>query len=347
MTIFSRNTAARRRPIALWPAICLALLSFPAAAASAQNASQPELATARAAYHSISLSGFTRPRRVMELVSEESARCLEVLADVGEALGEDGVFARLDTTFIELDLEKVQAEQARAESEAEYYAKQVERYKDLVGGRTAAQKDLDDFIRLHSMAREELKALEVQERILREHLKRYVIKGPPGWRVIERFAEPGEWISSGEHAATVGDFNTLLVPFALTDEEYDWLSRRSGNLTLYVPSEEKRVAASIERVAPDFDPQTRKIKVELEVSGGLEEMRGGVRMELDFRSEDPTGAVLLPRAALMERYEEFFVLTPEGERIKVIYAGAEPGGLARVMSEELSPGDTVQLNPKP
>ncbi|MFW5836680.1 MAG: HlyD family efflux transporter periplasmic adaptor subunit [Desulfovibrionaceae bacterium] len=164
-------------------------------------------------------------------------------------------------------------------------------------------------------------------------------------RGLERFAEPGEWVSAGQHAATVGDFRTLLVPFALTAKEYGWLKAHAGELTLRAPGSGRAVPASIERVSPDYDPQTRKIRVELEVAEGLDEMRGGIRMELDFRSEDPVGAMLLPHNALMERYEEFFVVTPEGERVKVVYAGTEPGGLVRVMAEELQPGDKVRLHP--
>jgi multidrug efflux pump subunit AcrA (membrane-fusion protein) len=223
----------------------------------------------------------------------------------------------------------------------------VSRYKTLVGGKTAAQKDLDDFIRLQAVAKDELQALRVQEMILREHLTRYAIKGPAGWRVIERFAEPGEWISVGQQVGTIGDFRTLMVPFALTEEEYGRLKERAKGLNLKFPDGRGAIPARISRVSPDFDPQTRKILVELQISGGLPEMRGGVRLELNLRSPDPAGVVLLPRQAVMERYEEHFVLSPDAERIKVVYAGAADHGLVRVMSPRLKPGDRVRLTPKP
>lgn len=337
----------RRRPFAAaWCCAVFVLLAsaFCWAGAPAQT---PELVEAKAAYHGVRLTGFTRPRRVMQLVSEESARCLEVLADVGDFLGEGGVFVRLNPTFVLLDIKKVEAEQSRVESEANYYDKQVGRYKTLVGGKTAAQQDLDDFMRLQAVAKDELQALRVQEMILREHLTRYDIKGPAGWRVIERFAEPGEWISTGQQVGTIGDFRTLLVPFALTEEEYEWIKGRANGLRLHFPAGGGTIPARLGRVSPDFDPQTRKIEVELEISGGLPEMRGGIRLELNLRSPDPAGVVLLPRQALMERYEEHFVLSRSGELIKVVYAGAADDGMVRVMSSRLKAGDMVRLDAKP
>ena len=38
-----------------------------------------------------------------------------------------------------------------------------------------------------------LKALMTKEKVLRERLHRFVIKAPPGWRVMARSVEPGAW----------------------------------------------------------------------------------------------------------------------------------------------------------
>ncbi|MCF8038727.1 MAG: HlyD family secretion protein [Desulfohalobiaceae bacterium] len=70
----------------------------------------------------------------------------------------------------------------------------------------------------------------------------------------------------GSLLVQAGDFQTLLVPFALSEQEYTALESTSRNVTLYLPSEALSVPARIERIHPDFDPQTRKRTVELAVS---------------------------------------------------------------------------------
>ena len=50
----------------------------------------------------VTLTGYTRVRHVMDIVSEEAGRCTRVTADIGDAVGKDGVFAILDKTFIDL-----------------------------------------------------------------------------------------------------------------------------------------------------------------------------------------------------------------------------------------------------
>ena len=64
-----------------------------------------EIVSAQPAYRETVLTGFTRARAVLPLVAETSGKVLSVSADIGSAIDRHGVFARLDPTLIELDLE--------------------------------------------------------------------------------------------------------------------------------------------------------------------------------------------------------------------------------------------------
>lgn len=297
---------------------------------------------ARPAMRKSVLTAFTRPRRTMTLAAEESARCQAVLADVGDTLGDDGVFARLDTTFIELKIAANRASQEQLKREIEYNRKQMTRYKQLVSSQNAAQHDLDNWTTKLLAAEEQLNGLEIEERILREHLARYTISGPPDWKVVKRMAEPGEWITAGQTVAELGDFRTLLVPIALTPGEYAWLKDRKGPIMLTASDSGREVEATVELVSPDYDPETRKINVDLEVDGGLDEMRGGIRMELEVDLPDETGGVVLPAGAVQERYEEFFVTPAEPsdgrEPVRVTVLGRTADGGYKVKGRGVRSG---------
>jgi len=304
-----------------------------------------EVFVAEAAPRRTVLTGFTRARTLMTLVSEESGRVHKVVADVGDTLGEHGLFAELDTTFIELDLEGNRADQQRLQSELTYNKKEMERYERLVRSNNAPQSTLDNNIRAHQSALQQLRAKQIEERVLVERMKRFSLLGPPGWQVVSRFIEPGEWLTSGAKVAELGRYDVLLVPFALSSEEYRALGPRGSEVTLRLTDLGRDVAATVARVSPGFDAQSRKINVDLEIARGDFEFRGGLRVELSLDLQDPGGAVLVPASALIKAYEEHFLMTPDGERVHVVLLGAAGGGMRRVSGQDVRAGDTFLLHP--
>jgi hypothetical protein len=124
--------------------------------------------------------------------------------------------------------------------------------------------------------------------------------------------------------------------------------RHEGLVELLFPDEDQRgivVKASVERVSLAFDPETRKVNVDLAVDEGLSHKRGGLRAELILSLPDLSGAVLVPNSALSERYEEFWLTRVDGKKVGVVFMGNGPNNTARVRSPELRPGDTFKLNP--
>lgn len=314
----------------------------PEALAPAQST---ETFVARSAARRSTLTGFTRARNSMTLISEENGRVERVLADVGDTLGEDGMFAELDTTFIKLDLAGNRADQQRLRSDLDYNKKEMDRYEKLVQTKTAAQSTLDSNVRAHESALQQLRAKQIDERVLMERLDRFSLKGPAGWKVVTRYIEPGEWVTKGEKVAELGRYDVLLVPFALTSGEYRALREQGDEVSLTLADLDLTAKAKVERVSPGFDPETRKINVDLEISEGDFEFRGGIRTELTINLPDPGGAVLVPATALVKAYEEHFLMTPDNQRVRVVLLGSAEDGMRRVTGQDVRPGDRFLVNP--
>jgi RND family efflux transporter MFP subunit len=309
---------------------------------------QGDVLTARPAMREITLIGYTRARHIMDIVSEESGRCIKVAADVGDRIGEDGVFAVLDTTFIDLAIKKNRVNQKRLDNLIAYHTKEVSRYEELVESETAAESKLDSLQNMLDQAMFEIQDLKVQEAELKERRARHHIKIAKGWTVTERTVEPGEWVSVGKHLGRAADFNTLLVPFSLSPDEYNALKKQNSTVRLFLPDEGDRgrsLEASVERISLAFDPETRKINVDLAIRKGVSDKRGGLRAELNLMIADPTGAVLVPDSAVVERYEEFWMTRVNGEKVRVVYLGNGPQGTTRVRSPEIRPGDKFKIKP--
>ena len=309
---------------------------------------QGKVFAAQPAMREVTLTGYTRARHVMDIVSEEGGRCTRVAADIGDTIGKGGVFAVLDKIFVNLAIEKNRVDQARVENMLAYYAKDVHRYKRLVGRETAAQSALDGLQNKLDQSEFELQALKIEEANLKERRTRHLIRVPPGWTVIERGVEGGEWVSVGRHLGKAGDFRTLLVPFSLSPEELRALKKLNGAPELRFPDEADggvTLRASVERISPAFDPETRKISVDLAVLKGLSLMRGGLRAELVLEILDSSGAVVVPTSALSERYEEFWLTRAEGDQVRVVLLGHSPQNTSRVRSPKVKAGDTFKVKP--
>jgi len=322
------------------------LLSALLGAAWADADASPTLVTAEPAVREVILTGFTRARARLPLVAETSGRVDAVARDIGEAIGEDGIFARLDDTFIGLELEEVTVEQERIRTQIAFDQREVKRYTELARRNNASASQLDSLEQTLRDNKKALRVLEVKQKVLQERLVRTRIRAPIDWLVTGRNIEVGQWVREGEKVGDVADFSVLLVPFALTPEQYAALTASDDDIRLRLPDLGQKVAASIYRTNPGFDPDTRKIAVDLEIRSQVSPHRGGLRAQLRLRLPERTGAVLLPAEAVDRSYEEHWVTREDGERVRVMLLGraAGPDGeRLRVASPDIEPGQRFLL----
>jgi hypothetical protein len=182
--------------------------------------------------------------------------------------------------------------------------------------------------------------------MLQERLIRTRIRAPAGWQVTGRSVEPGQWVKSGESVGEAADFSTLIVPFALTPEQYTALTTAEDGIHLRLPDLRQEVAASIYRTNPGFDPDTRKIAVDLQIRDEIEPRRGGLRAQLGLHLPERTGAVMLPTAAVERSYEELWVTREDGKRLRVMLLGSgagSDGDRLRVASPDIESGQRFRL----
>ncbi|MCI0733865.1 MAG: HlyD family efflux transporter periplasmic adaptor subunit [Methylococcaceae bacterium] len=308
----------------------------------------PGLVKAKAAFQEIRLSGYTRARAVLDLATEATGKVERVFAEMGEAIGQNGQFACLDQTFISLDIESNQAEIARTKIDIDYFTKQVSRYEMLVSKNSSSQQQLDEIQRSLAGTEQQIRTLNTRHRELLERRERFCIAAPRDWIVIERHVEPGEWVQTGDPVAKIGNFSRLLIPYALTMAEYETLQRAAEHLEVRLPDLGITLPARVARVSPEFDEKSRKIVLDLEIAGDLNQRRGGIRADLSLHLPDSNQSVLLPESAVDERYEQYWVQRPGGERISVVYLGRaaseNPGGpMVRISHPTIRAGQEFVL----
>jgi RND family efflux transporter MFP subunit len=297
----------------------------------------------------MTITGLTYPVEEMTVTSEVSGRCTAVLAEEGDTLGEDGRLAEIDTTFITLGLATNRIAREQTARQLAQEEKTLARYTTLRQKDSVAQAQLDEVSLAADLHRIALKNLANEEQRLMEQLARHTLTGPVGWQVIERHIEPGEVIQTGTPVALLGDFRRLRIPLAVTYPELRIISAIK-NLRIALPDIGGEAAAIIYRTSPVFDPQTRKIALELAVAaeqpGHDGPLRGGMRAELRFAGEVSPSTFIVPRGALLSRYEAHWLTRPDGSRVQVLLQGSNGDGKQAVISAgNLSVGERFLASP--
>ena len=290
------------------------------------------------AFENISLTAWTRARAFVDITAEVSGRCIVATSDIGAVIPKNGMFAQLDDTFAKLDLERNEAEQKRLKNQTDFLKREADRFKRLYEEKTISESNYETALNRYEQTALQLEALLIESKTLKERLDRHRLEAPSGWRVVDRRIEPGQWVAAGTMVGRAGDYRTLAAPFSVDAETLAWLeSQKEIPLTL---PDGATVSARLGRISPAFDPQTRKIAVELEIKEGIAQ-RGGLRVSLNIKIPH-SGMVFVPRSALSKRYDAWWVTRQDGSELRVRVIGEGEDGAMRVQSGDLKPGDLLR-----
>ncbi len=306
-------------------------------------ANEEQLVTVQTAFQTTTLSGFTRARHSMPLASEISGKVTHIYADIGQAIPENGIFACLDKTFIELEIASTENSIAQHYTDLKYLRKQANRHRKLVKAKSTAVSVLENLDRQKENASFARQKEKIHKQRLEEEKDRHCIKAPKNWKVTQRNIEVGQWITAGKTIAQADNYNQLLIPLTLTSEELRSLEQKKKTLTVYLPEYKQEISASLDRISPAFDEQSHKIRVDLLINDTSKFYRGGIRTELTLNVTDKLNNFLIPKKALDERFEEVWITRRNGERIRVMLLGYLNNDIAKISSPKIKIGDQFKL----
>lgn len=302
----------------------------------------------------IVITGFTRSKTNMTVSSEVSGKILRMNYDVGDRIT-DKPIVEIDTTFIDFQiksirqsLKKLEVAQEKIQSRVSYLEKEYNRIETLHKGdratevkRDAAKEELDQAkLEARSLIHEK-EALEITLKELLERRQRHTIYAPREWLVIKKFVQAGEVITPNMPLAVVGDFQHLVIPLAVSSEEFSALKKLPVEFDANL--ENTPVKAKIHLVNPEFDEKTRKLNIELLIMNYQGDTRGGLRFSLPLAIE--TEGLMIPKAAVVNRYDNPRVtLKQTGQTINVIVLDESKDYLIIAADERLKIG--MELNGK-
>jgi len=297
------------------------------------------------AVRNVTITGFTRARAKMPLISEVSGKVIKIYADIGEPIPASEKFACLDDTFVNIDIQSAQSEISQHYVDINYYKKEVSRHEKLVKRQTSAISILDGLKRNLNNARKAATIASLRKQRLEELKRRHCIKTPAGWLVIDRNIETDQWVNEGQVLAHAGNYAQLLIPLTLSHQELQSLKNNQSQIEVFFPEVRTKAIATIEHISPGFDEKTRKILVDLLIDQFPEVIHGGMRAELTLAiADNKSSTFVIPKGALDERFEEYWLERKgDGKRIRVKLLANPSDNQVKIISNEIKLGDQFKL----
>ncbi|MGW8228177.1 MAG: efflux RND transporter periplasmic adaptor subunit [Gammaproteobacteria bacterium] len=244
------------------------------------------------------LTGSLQAVTTVHIFNEEEGRIVELPFYEGDAVEKDAIIARIDDHLIQSELKKAEATLKQAQVD-------VKRIDSLFRKKLASEDELARTQTALELARAEVSLLETRIGHTR-------IKAPFSGIISERLKEKGDVVPVHSHILTLFDPAQIKIVIPVSEL---LLSNINTGDTVQVRIDalgEEQYSATVKRIFPTIDPQTRKGMMEMQFATIPEGARPGQLCRVTVNTQT-TPRRNVPFAAIRHDSQGEFVyrLTPD------------------------------------
>lgn len=268
--------------------------------------------------------------RHVDLLAKVEATVEEIRVEEGDDVKEGEILAVLDGRELGVQVQRYQSAVEAAEA-------QHERVQALLDSDLAAQKQLDDALRVL----DESKAMLEEATIRLSYTK---IRAPFSGRVTRRMIDVGQTVAPGAQLFSLADMDPLLVRVFLPEDEILHIHEGQSVQVRLDADEELKLSGRVRQVAPVVDRQTGTVKVTVEVAEQAQKVRPGSFVRVFITTDIHPMALVLPKRCLVEETGKRYVFVVQDDSVVVrdVELGYEEADRYEI-AEGLEPGDRVVM----
>lgn len=192
---------------------------------------------------------------------------------------------------------------------------------------------------------------------LEGELDNYALQAPFSGRVLERLAEPGEWVQPGQVLLVIASEEGYYAEVELDERSMGLVKLGQPALIWPEAYPSQEVAARVNAIAPRVDATTGTVRVRMtleeEADYFIQDLT--IQAEIEVRAMD--SAILVPVSALWQENPDRVLLAVNGQvqdRVlskvesislnqMLVLEGLDPGDIIIMPQSALEPGDPVAL----
>jgi RND family efflux transporter MFP subunit len=249
---------------------------------AAPPASAPAAAPAQAGLAALAPTGeFVSPSR-SEVSPKEPGRVAAVYVDAGSRVSRGQPLLTLETDYFRLEVQRAEADLARARAAEADARRDLERKKGLLGNQSIPQATYDRSQSAFDQAQAAVASAEASLALARQHVADAVLRSPLTGVISERRTEVGQRLGEAGVAFVIEQTAPLKLRFSLP-ERYLGEVRTGQTVTARVdPYPGETFTGRIKTVGGVIDPATRTFFAEAELANADGRLRPGLFARVDL-----------------------------------------------------------------
>jgi len=338
-------TPSSRITVALLAAIC----SIAGAATATQDQQRPRVRVLTVASGSvvqtIEAAGALKPWRDVTVASQTAGTVTAVLCHMGQWVQQGDVLVVLDDELARIAVQEATAAVKRAEAQLGQSATDLERAEKLLETDDISEAELEALTLRKHEASAGLAAARAMLQRAERTLRDTKIRAPFGGSVARRVVEIGSWLNPGQPIGRIVDLARMKAEFGIPQQ-------RTPEVALGMPARLNvdlypgvTFSAKVIRVGVVADPASGQFSLEVSVpQSETHPLRPGMAVRLELETDAKNDAVLVPKAAIIDRGGETYVLVVDRSRrahLRPVKAGSSSGDTRQVIDGSLRAGDIV------
>jgi len=301
---------------------------------------------------SMALPGTVVSRNDSHLASEVEGRVAWV-AEVGTAVKQGDVVAKIDGDVIGLQLASDKANVARLAAQLSYDRAQAERMQKLFGMNAIAKSTRDQAVSTRDMDAAALAQAQATQKRSQYQFDHSQIRAPFPGRVVQRLINAGEYAAAGKDIVRLVQTDAIEVSTQLPIDSSRFL--REGQSTVVI-IQNKPVKATVRAVVPVGDIASRTLEIRLTLPANSAYVGDAAKVLVP--SATPRNVLAVPRDALILREDNTYIFKVDKKNVATrvaVETGAEDGSLVEIKgqvgagehvivrgAERLQPGQKVR-----
>lgn len=266
--------------------------------------------------------------------NEEVNVASEIQGKVTEISFKEGSHVRKGQVLVKLNDEDLQAQLKRYQFQEKTLSENVERQRVLFDREAISRQAFDEVVTQHNVLLADIELLNVS-------IDRTQIRAPFDAVVGFRYISEGSYISVGTNIATLVDYSTLKLEFAIP-EKYIFLDLVGKPITFTTQGSEKVRHGRIYAMEPMIDVRTRTIILRAIYDNSNGELRPGMFSRITIPTSVAEKMVMVPTEAIVPSLEGMSVWLARDGKSELV--PVETGNRSETMVEivnGVTPGDSV------
>lgn len=224
---------------------------------------------------------FVSPSR-SEVAPKQPGRVAAVYVDAGSRVSRGQPLLTLETDYFRIDVQRTEADLARARAAEAEARRDLERKKGLLGNQSIPQATYDRSQSAFDQAQAAVASAEAALALAKQHLADAVIRSPLTGVVSERRTDVGQRLGEAGVAFVIEQTAPLKLRFSLP-ERYLGDVKTGQTVTARVdPYPGETFTGRIKTVGGVIDPQTRTFFAEAEFANADGRLRPGLFARVDL-----------------------------------------------------------------